>query len=63
LGAIGGFLVEAPRLRKTAYRSGRLELLGFKKNPFKKKRKVKHMVFQPTTFRTPFKGVFRWKKY
>jgi hypothetical protein len=59
-------LNEAPRKRRTAYRSGRLELIGYKKPRFRKpKRKVspegKRKLRSPITG-TPMKGKFRWKK-
>lgn len=64
---MGGLLDEAPRKRRTAYRSGRLELIGYKglRRLKKSKRKVssegKRKLRSPITG-TPFKGNFRWKK-
>jgi len=58
--------MEAWRHRRTAYRSGRLELVGFEKdvkNPpnKRKKRKVRKKRFPSEIWATPFKGKFRWK--
>ena len=49
------------RKRRTAYRSGRLELIGFKSARLLKKRKVKK---KPKILdRTPMRGKFRWRIY
>lgn len=61
-----GLLDEAPRRRRTAYSSGRRELIGYKTAKLAPpKRKVsaegKRKRRSPLTG-TPFKGKFRWKK-
>jgi len=38
-----------------------LELVGFEKNPLKKKRKVKKKTGSSAIDYTPFKGNFRWQ--
>ena len=60
---------EAPRKRRTAYRSGRLELIGYKSDIPGKDKKTKRKVSdegkrkgRSPIARTPFRGSFRWKK-
>jgi hypothetical protein len=56
---------EAERARRTAYRSGRLELVGYQKDPMftRKTRKVLDKTNKNSQiFGTPFKGKFRWKQ-
>ena len=62
-------LRESPRKRRTAYRSGRLEVIGYKPEiPGKKKRTKRSVSDEGRRKRrsplsgTPFKGKFRWKK-
>jgi len=56
-------VLEAWRKRRTAYRSGRLELVGHEPSPFKKKRKVKKSGEIGSALKyTPFKSNFRWKR-
>jgi hypothetical protein len=56
-------VLEAWRKRRTAYRSGRLELIGHEPSPFKRKRKVKKSGENGSALKyTPFKSNFRWKR-
>lgn len=54
---------EAWRHRRTAYRSGRLELIGHDRPRMGKRRKVKKKgVVGSALSYTPFKSNFRWKR-
>jgi hypothetical protein len=56
-------MAEAWRRRRTAYRSGRLELIGHEKHRIGTKRKVKKKgVVGSALNYTPFKSNFRWKR-
>jgi len=62
-------LDEAPRKRRTAYRSGRLELIGYDPKIPGRKNKTARKVSpegkrkgRSPISKTPFKGSFRWKK-
>ena len=62
-------LDEAPRKRRTAYRSGRLELIGYKVDVPGKEKRTSRKVSREGKRKgrsplnhTPFKGNFRWKK-
>lgn len=56
-------VLEAWRKRRTAYRSGRLELIGHERPTLRKKRKVKKSGEIGSALKyTPFKSNFRWKR-
>ena len=51
--------------RRTSYRSGRLELIGFdkKSNPFRRQLRFVRDKNKSQLLYTPFKGNFRWKMF
>lgn len=56
-------VLEAWRKRRTAYRSGRLELIGHERPQLRRKRKVKKTGEIGSALKyTPFKSNFRWKR-
>ena len=65
---VGAGLEEAPRQRRTAYRSGRRELIGYHPDIPGRETKTKRRVSKGgkrkagILTRTPFQGKFRWKK-
>jgi len=56
-------ILEAWRKRRTAYRSGRLELIGYERSRLGKRRKIKKSGETGSALNyTPFKSNFRWKR-